>query len=87
LEIYIVGFLRVVGCCSALVMEILIADLCFCSEDCCDGAVIFPCAAIEICGFPRGDVVLRLLLLAYFLLILAMLPDACTPLDLQVLVV
>jgi hypothetical protein len=70
-------------------MEILIVDLCFYADDCCDGLVIFPCAAIEICGFSHGDVVLRLLLLAYFLLILilAMLPDACTPLDPQVLVV
>jgi hypothetical protein len=64
---WIFGLLPIVGCCSALVMGIMIIDLCFC-----DGVVTCPCLGIEICGFPHGDVVLRLLLLAYLLLALVL---------------
>jgi hypothetical protein len=70
LEIWISGSLHVVGCCSALVTDIVIFDLYFCVEDYCDGVVTYFCLGIEICGFSRDDAVLRLLLLAYLLLTL-----------------
>jgi hypothetical protein len=68
LEIWIVGFLCVVDYCSALVMEIMIFNLCFCAEDYCVGVVTYLCSGIETCGFPRDDTVLCPLLLAYLLL-------------------
>jgi hypothetical protein len=68
LGIWISGFLPAMGCCSILVMEIVIFDLCFCAEDYCDGVVTCLCSVIETCGFPHDDVVLCLLLLAYLLL-------------------
>jgi hypothetical protein len=67
LEIRNVGLLRDVGYCSALVMEIVTIALCFY-----DGAVTCPCLGIEIGGFLRVNGVLRLLLLAYSLLILVL---------------
>jgi hypothetical protein len=66
LGIWISGFLPDVGCCSALVMEIAIFDLCFYAEDYCDGVVTCLCSGIDTCGFPRDDAVLRLLLLTLF---------------------
>jgi hypothetical protein len=53
-------------------MKIMIFDLYFCAEDYCDGVMTYLCSEIKICGFPRDDVVLRLLLLAYLLLALVL---------------
>jgi hypothetical protein len=65
------GFLRVVGCCSSLVNVIVIFDLYSCA-DYCDGVATCLCSGIEICEFPRDDVVLHLLLLACLLLALVL---------------
>jgi hypothetical protein len=44
----------------------------FCAKDYCEGVVTYLCSAIETCGFPHDDAVLRLLLLAYLLLALVL---------------
>jgi hypothetical protein len=51
LGIWISGFLHVVGDCSTAAMEIWIVGLCSCTEDYCDGVVIFWPAGTEIFGF------------------------------------
>jgi hypothetical protein len=66
------SILPVVGCCSVLVMEIVIFDLCFCVEDYCDGVVTCLCLGIGSYGFPHDDAVLHLLLLAYLVLALVL---------------
>jgi hypothetical protein len=72
LGIWISSFLPVVGCCSALVIEIANFDLCFYAEDYCDGVVTCLCSGIDTCRFPCDDAVLRLLILTYLLLTLVL---------------